>query len=279
MTHSTEALEVINKFYDTEYVIYVEGEDDVLFWGNYIKKIVESVKIENAGGKENLEVYIERIIDDGAKIIVARDNDYSDILERRIEHPLVMYTYGYSIENTLYCNYVINNIIRKYCKTNKNSLRQINEWKNRFIDKIKKLIVYDIAKEKFSKSTMIIGKSCNRFLSSNSSAELDDTKIDEFVKRIESSFNDEEITYIEKKVENYEKNYFHLIKGHFITSSIINLIKSIVKKDCKKRIQLNTESLYSEAIDYCHLIDCNCKQKEYYLNEINDAIQYLHEST
>ena len=42
---------------------------------------------------------------------------------------------------------------------------------------------------------------------------------------------------------------------------------------------MNTESLYSEAIDYCHLIECNCEQKEYYIKEINDAVQYIDKST
>ncbi len=101
LEHSVEAKNVTNKFYQVDKMIYVEGQDDIIFWDIILKEFAQfTFKIEKAGGKEELEKYIEEIKSGVASYFVARDSDYDEILGFD-EVKGVIRTYGHSIENTI----------------------------------------------------------------------------------------------------------------------------------------------------------------------------------
>ena len=60
--YSTEALNVLRYFHDSEIIIFVEGDDDILFWDVISNKAgLLGVKIESAGGKNELLKKIDKI--------------------------------------------------------------------------------------------------------------------------------------------------------------------------------------------------------------------------
>lgn len=61
--HSNRAINVTHQFYDKKFMLYVEGDDDVVFWDEHFRKYmpVEFYEIEQVHGKENLGRYIEGI--------------------------------------------------------------------------------------------------------------------------------------------------------------------------------------------------------------------------
>ncbi|EFH8005158.1 DUF4435 domain-containing protein, partial [Escherichia coli] len=73
---SNEAENVISLFYDADIMVYVEGEDDIAFWEIIFKKNGRfNVEVQDVGGCEALQPYIEKITSGEINAIVARDSD------------------------------------------------------------------------------------------------------------------------------------------------------------------------------------------------------------
>ena len=275
--YSNEALDILNLFYNKDVVIYVEGDDDILFWDNYLVQLDFSVQIEEVGGKENLEPYIQSIVDGDVKIIVAVDSDYSDVIGTKYDHPLIVYTYGYSIENTLYCKSNINRTICKYVKGKNDYDEEVASWIETFETQALPLLKYDLANIKFDKSVSIMGDNCSRFLTSKRAHELSSVKIQEHIETKSDLFSEEEIGWVEENIYSYDKQPYYLIRGHFITNALINFIKNIVRKEKNKRISISYDALYSAMISECKNSKCNCDQKQNYTHQIRTAMTYIQE--
>ncbi|NJW55651.1 DUF4435 domain-containing protein, partial [Salinimicrobium oceani] len=97
-----EALEAKGLFYNKEITVYVEGQDDPLFWKYIFDLSKFRAHIEDVGGNLQLEKYIDKIIQENADFYVARDNDHSDFINHTKNHQRIINTYGYSIENSMY---------------------------------------------------------------------------------------------------------------------------------------------------------------------------------
>lgn len=272
---STEAYNIINQFHNVDAIVYVEGDDDILFWYNYFNFANFPVKIEQVGGKENLPTYINKIIEENAKIIVAIDSDYTTLLKTKYSHPLIIYTAGYSIENTMYCPYSINSLIVSYTHRPKNYLDTIKTWLNEYLSVVEELVVYDLANEVYQKSTTVLGDACNIFLEDNSSSKLDLDKINIYINEKLSHFTSKELDYARNLLSDPQLNLFKHVKGHFLTSAIINLVREQVFLEKSKKVTINTESLYANTINNCTRNNCNCEQKEKYIDDICNAAQYM----
>ena len=60
LEHSNEALNITHQFYDKKFMLYVEGDDDIVFWDENFRRYMSSdfYEREQVHGKENLERYI-----------------------------------------------------------------------------------------------------------------------------------------------------------------------------------------------------------------------------
>lgn len=75
--YSDEALNVKSAFYRANSMVFVEGDDDVLFWHEVFSKIPEaSVEVESAGGSDQIDQYITKILSGELQAIAARDSDF-----------------------------------------------------------------------------------------------------------------------------------------------------------------------------------------------------------
>jgi len=75
--YSDEALNVKSAFYRANSMVFVEGDDDVLFWHEVFLKIPEaSVEVESAGGSDQIDQYITKILSGELQAIAARDSDF-----------------------------------------------------------------------------------------------------------------------------------------------------------------------------------------------------------
>ncbi len=277
LIHKNKALNIINQFYEAEYIIWVEGDDDELFW-NYIFELnnYNNYKIKKANGKERLKGYMEKIIEKNLKIIVACDRDYNDFNEQQLTHDRVIYTFGNSIENTLYCPYTIARNIEKYSKTKYNNYHEIENWYDKFYDDIKDLIVLDIANIKYDKEIEVMGKSSKKFLASNKSVLISTKKVENHINNIVANFTKDEISSTRDQVKNYPKKKRHIIKGHFLTDAIRNLIIKKAKSERNKdTISISNDSLYSNTVDGCLKCRLNCEEKEYLNLLIKHAIESI----
>ncbi|WP_417323141.1 DUF4435 domain-containing protein [Erythrobacter aureus] len=101
-------------FYGVDWVIYTEGGSesggpvrsyDTLFWGAVFRSVEPALRIKAIprGGKRQLASLARQIIDDDIdNVVVAMDRDYDGINQNLLDHPRVVYTFGYSFENDIF---------------------------------------------------------------------------------------------------------------------------------------------------------------------------------
>lgn len=250
LEYSNEALSAKGLFYNKEITVYVEGKDDPLFWDSLFQLADINAHIEDVGGKEELKKYFDKIIEDGADFYIASDNDNSEFLTETIEHPRIIRTYGYSIENSMYYHQTpIEKTISNFCRKKLDISEEFNSWLTEFSEKVYDLIVFDIANNRFKKGISIFGDNCYRFLTNNHSYKICENRLQEFIGSVKDSFSDEEINEVKELINQSEKELWFMIKGHFITHALINLIKYTVRKHSGDSKSMTPDFLYSMTID------------------------------
>jgi hypothetical protein len=81
ISYSDEALNVRNAFFGAKVIVYVEGDDDVLFWHEVFEQVADDhFEVESVGGVENLDEYIRKIAAGQLSAIAARDADFLPII-------------------------------------------------------------------------------------------------------------------------------------------------------------------------------------------------------
>jgi len=274
--YSIDATNVMNLFHDSDFVVYVEGEDDKCFWGNMLELSgLSNYYIEDVGGCENLEPKINQVVNDSAKIIVARDNDYSDFSSSKTNHVQIVNTNGHSIENTLYCPTTINYIIRNMSKTLSNNVSHIEQWFDVFCNDCIDLIHYDIANNIYDKSVSVLGDSCVRLLTSNTSIKLSTSETNKLVASVKPHFKASEINKVKSNVANSNKKLRLIIKGHFLTHAVANIIKHFTKLISNKSITLPNSNLYALCINGCTICKEKCSDIINIMNSLNAAYQAI----
>jgi len=271
LEYSIEALEAKALFYGKQTILFVEGIDDPLFWDQFITSLNLEVHIEEVGGGDNLEKIIDKIVDEDANVYVAIDRDYIDFYDEHVgnrrNHQRILQTYGHSIENTLYHPKILNEVIKSYVRlTVFDETKEIDSCISTFESDVRTLLIYDILSNKLQTSKKVLGDSCMRHLKNSKSTKLCSEKIQKYIESLELNFSEILIEEINTKFNDSNKRLSSIIKGHFLTTFIINLIKSYVKKFRNKEITLNTDNLYSEVINKITLIS-NLDEYKHYINE------------
>ncbi len=110
-------------FYGVDRIVYVEGgrevngrveSFDAAFWRVVFKIIRPDLKLHFVprGSKAILvEIAMDAINDSTKNVIVAMDRDYEGFFGKIVHHSSVVYTFGYSYENDIYC---INALIKAF---------------------------------------------------------------------------------------------------------------------------------------------------------------------
>lgn len=275
LEYSTSALNVLHRFHRAKAMVYVEGQDDVLFW-NYIAKkagVIEDVRIEEVGGDPEIVKKIDAIVNDGANIIVAKDCDHSNYLAAPLYHDKIVLTYGYSIENFLYCSNTLSDFISKLSRFEDDYSDQIEDWYGEFTKKSKVLLTYDIANHRFSRGVKVLGDSCSRFLKNSQSPEISESKVESFIDEIKERFSEGEIEEVEQLLDTETKEYRWLIKGHFLTSGVINLVKKIVKAKRGSNTTISVEHLFTSTVEGCaNCVPATCESLKKMTEDLQKAV-------
>lgn len=131
---TSSGLANLHLFYKVEFIIYLEGgpkcftaeevyageghdeTEDIIFWKNVVNHFKNrvSVKYKSVGSKLTLLA----ISNDVKKyhlqsIKIAMDNEFDEVLNKRLIEPHIFYTHGYSYENDIWSSEVIVNVIEQ----------------------------------------------------------------------------------------------------------------------------------------------------------------------
>lgn len=280
LIHSDAAISVTHNFYNKKFMIYVEGPDDIIFWDDVFSDVVssEDYELTDVGGKEQFTIYINKLKAGQIKnVIIACDKDYTNYMDKNpYNHPLIITSYGYSIENSMFCPYRIANYIKTLARNRHNYLVEINDWYNQFCSDAISLLPYDIVNYiHHDIGISCFGDNCCRFLLSNQSAQLDKHKIRAHIDSIKNKFPTIEMNTIADKIAADNREYRYIIKGHFITHAVINLIKQKVQTNTFQKVTLSNDAIYAEFVHCRRQCKDICQDRQYLFTTIENALSNL----
>lgn len=274
LEYSSSALSVMRRFYGVSAMIFVEGEDDKHFWHNIAKNSgVNNIQIQDVGGVEALNDIAQKIVDEDAKVIVAYDSDYHHMIKDKFTHDRIVYTYGYSIENTLYCPNNISLLVQNISRSFEDFKIALCDWYEEFCKKVYSLLPYDIANAKYQRGVCVLGDSCGRFMKNTKATMLEEELINAHLEIIADNFSEQEVAECIKILGEYNRDLRWAIKGHFLTLAIVNIVKSLVRNVRGKDVSISTEMLYSSIINGCTLCKNNdCESMNIMVHDLTHAV-------
>lgn len=248
--YSTDALNAKNAFLRTSTIIYVEGDDDVPFWHEVFSQIPDfSFAIESRGGSNELEKYINLIEKGELNAVAACDADYRLIIGKKRKCPKIVYTLGYSIENTLYTEHSIHALTKSWCKAPTLTSASCVEWLQNFTTSFRPLLIQDIANSQAGTGLQVLLDNCGQFMNGKHSSSPCKTKVAAKVKEIQTKLPNEIIENISTKIDSNPGAIALAIRGHFLASAVARFINRQASA-LNKKISLSNDGLYTSAITH-----------------------------
>ncbi len=290
LMHSDSAISITHEFYNTQVMVYVEGDDDIPFWDELFKKKVPDAfyTIEQVGGKNNLRNHINAIKKGNiTNVIVACDSDYNRILYDNTsalhDNPLIIMTYGHSIENTMFCPKTVSKYIKNILKTATNYYPITKSWYDHFCSISKRLLPYDILNQEGfdddndSNKKKVFNERFHRLQDNSNPTILSEGKIEEFITRIKCNYKNSDVIDIERRIAEDPREPRYMIQGHFLEIAVMNFIRETIKK--QKNVALSNEAIFTSFID-CNT-QCNsiCDDRQFLFKQIETAYQYFNPTT
>jgi hypothetical protein len=146
LVYSTGALRALPSFHRQRRVIYVEGPDDVPFWQGVLGAAgLQSFVVKTAGGASAIDAYIHDIVAHDVPICAARDCDYLWAIGTMSYHPRVLYTLGYSVENSIYSPKNIARLVGVLTRDGRRREASVRSWLSHECGVIRLLTALDVA--------------------------------------------------------------------------------------------------------------------------------------
>ncbi|MEM8351261.1 DUF4435 domain-containing protein [Morganella morganii] len=275
--YSSEAENILHEFYEANFIVYVEGVDDICFWDTVLSKFNDyKYEVLDVGGCENLKPYIEKVLNNEINCLVALDSDFNCILDGKYNHNRIIYTYGYSIENTYISVSCVSKIIKSLARLNARSILEItdktHEWFFSFLGNISTLVKVDICNALYEKGLTVLGDTVHRFLINENVPVISSDKVNQHIGRILEHIPEYSEDAIDRLLEEKEKVLVHCVRGHFLYSAISNYIRHVVF-GCGRKLSLSNDSLY---VNFIAIFDNEFNETHpeytYYQNVVNNAV-------
>jgi len=249
LTYSGEARNVLNLFHRVEKILYVEGDDDILFWELIFKKLSHiSVRVEEVGGKEKIKKYIDEVISEQATYLIAMDSDFDKLTSRQY-HTNIILTFGYSIENTIITDSVLDKLLRTVCKVQDCDMPEnlSKEWLCELEKKVTPLILYAIINNEEKLGHAVIPDNSERFMKSSKSCQLCEQKINSYLDNLAIEISEEQQAKIYTALGLQRLGVLDVLLGHFLMSAALRLIK-VKTEELKTSISISKEMLFSSLL-------------------------------
>jgi len=246
--YSIDALNVKGAFYGAQAMVYVEGDDDVLFWQKIlIKTSTVHLEIESVGGCGEIDKYIAQLESGQLQAIVARDSDLIPLTANKSLNPKVLYTFGYSIENTLYSVDTLQQLATAWCKSNKVTIADCQVWLDELAKTFAPLLHLDIANAISNGGTQTIGDNCTRFMKSQSSEVPCLTKVSAYTSIMQPLFSSQLLSSAVIAIGTDPNRIVLFLRGHFLASAVIKFLSNKAKAFGRK-VTISADSLYAAAL-------------------------------
>ncbi len=249
LEYSDQAKNVLNRFYNVEIMLYVEGDEDVPFWEFMFSRFSEhKVKVQKVGGKNNFKSYIDDVFSGKINAIIAMDSDLSCFVDE-MQHPNIIKTYGYSVENTLIYKETIQSVIRSIGKLSRKEIpvEDCGSWLEKVGELSCPLLMCAIKNEKESCGLSVFGDNAFRFLKGKKTPELCTNKISAHIDGLGLSFSEEEVLIIKEELQTKVDSPTDLVNGHFLFSALLSFVSNTIRK-IRSKVSISNESLYGALV-------------------------------
>ncbi|MEM6254876.1 MAG: DUF4435 domain-containing protein [Cyanobacteria bacterium P01_D01_bin.156] len=281
LIYSGEARNVLNLFHRVEKMLYVEGDDDILFWEFVFQKLSRfSVRIEEVGGKEEIKKYIDEVISGQANYLIAIDSDFDKLISRQYHHTNIISTFGYSIENTIITNSVINKLLRTVCRVQDRDIPEnlSQEWLYELEKKVSPLILYAIINDEEKLGHAVIPSNSDRFMKSKNSCELCEQKINSYLDNLPIEISKEQQAKIYTNLGLQGLKILDVILGHFLMSAAFRLIK-VKTEELRTSVSISKEMFFNSLfLAFESMFDPTHPHYDYYKVSIDSVVFEDHRS-
>jgi len=275
LEYSPDASNVLDLFYGRDAVVYVEGEDDIPFWSAAFKVFASAdVEVLSLGGSEELDKMIARIVADDLRVIAARDSDFTRLTGRAVIEERIVYTYGYSIENTLYNQLSVADISATSCRLYRPDVKSTREWFKDLFAEMNDLVVFDLAAHMLGKSFSVVGDNCSRLMIDQKSHLCSAASVSALRSDIASRISAREFRAAAKLLSPKRVNSSLYLKGHFLASAVQKYLSYRLKSHGRNS-NLSFESMYSSSMEYLKNNFGSVQGASFYDVQINAAIDKL----
>ena len=176
----------------------------------------------------------------------------------------------------MFCPYRISAYIRVLARNRVDYISEVNDWYDVFCKSAQRLLPYDILNSTLHCSPYpCFGDNCCRFLKSNESASLDDNKIDEWIARISTTYPEDKVISMIGIIDKDNRSLRYVIKGHFLTNAVSNLIKRKVLEATTQHITLSNDAIYAQFVNCKKVCGGECEDRKYLSVQIKKAIESL----
>ena len=277
LLYSDEALNVKSAFYRAKSMVYVEGDDDVMFWHEVFSKVPEaSVEVESAGGSDQIDKYITKILSGELQAIAARDSDFLPHITGLVNDPRILYSFGYAIENSLFTADSIAALTRQWCKNPKISTQDCTDWLAEVTATLKPLIHLDLANRISNAGAGTVTDNCTRLMQTQTSCVTCKNKVTTQVIQAKALVPANVQTLAEKKLGNRPEDLMRWLRGHFLASAVLKYVLSKATV-LGKRIDLSTDSLYAAAVGHFgRVLGVSHPHQDHYIASASAAYQAIY---
>lgn len=270
LQYSAEAINTLQKFYRCDTIVYVEGDDDEMFWATIFKCCADlKVVTQSMGGSSELDKQIERIVSEDLKVLAARDADFLICCNQYVSDPRVIYTYGHSIENTLYTEAAVAQIARFWCRDKGPDIKkETSKWMEVFHRNVEGLAAYDAANFLHDCGLSVAGDNVAKFAHRTRDHEIDPQKIQKHLALLTVTISDDMRHEAVAHSNQIGRAVSSWIRGHFLASAVLKFVSSRAKAVGLKG-QVSYEALYVGAMQFL----------ESSLNPVHPHYEHYKEST
>lgn len=248
LEYSTDALNAKSAFYRAKAIVYVEGDDDVIFWEELFSKVSEfSAVVEAVGGSGELDKYITQIEDGKLDAIAARDADFLRYQGLVASTARVIYTFGYSMENSVYTHDVIHHLVRSWCKSTALTHAQCAKWLSELGTAFAPLIALDIANATSNAGAAVLTDNCTRFMTGQASSTPCPIRINAHAADVEPHIPKKAVVNAKKVILSSASGSIDNLRGHLLATAVLKHLLQTAKSMGKK-INISMDALYAAAI-------------------------------
>ena len=248
LEYSLEAMNAKSAFYRAKTMIYVEGDDDLMFWEEVFSRVPDfSFEVESVGGSSELDKHIKNIEAGSLDAIAARDADFLRFSGQASSSIRVVLTYGYAIENSLYTPDVLHHMARSWCRSAAVTQAQCAQWLRDLALSFSPLVALDIANAASNSGVAVLPDNCTRFMTGQTSAKACPVKIAKHVGDITPLLPKKAVAAGQKAIAASATAPVDYLRGHLLVSAVLKFLLHTAKQ-LDKKIAVSLDAIYAAAI-------------------------------